>query len=55
MSWFKRIKEGITTTTREKREAPDGLWYKCPSCKHIMTTDDHAKNVYVCSKCNFHE
>jgi acetyl-CoA carboxylase carboxyl transferase subunit beta len=55
MSWFKRIKEGITTTTREKREAPDGLWYKCSSCKHIMTTDDHAKNLYVCNKCNYHE
>ena len=55
MSWFKRFKEGITTTTREKKEVPDGLWYKCPGCKHIATTDDHTKSLWVCEKCNYHE
>lgn len=53
MSWFKRIKEGITTT--EKKETPEGLWYKCPSCKTIITTKDHEDNFFVCTKCNFHE
>ena len=24
-SWFKRIKKGITTTTNEKKETPEGL------------------------------
>jgi len=55
MSWFKRIKEGITTSTREKKETPEGLWYKCPSCKKITTTQDHAKNCFVCDNCGFHE
>lgn len=55
MSWFKRIKEGITTSTREKKETPEGLWYKCPSCKKITTTQDHAKNAYVCENCGHHE
>jgi len=55
MSWFKRIKEGITTSTREKKETPEGLWYKCPSCKKITTTQDHAKNCYVCENCGYHE
>ncbi|GIV27224.1 MAG: acetyl-coenzyme A carboxylase carboxyl transferase subunit beta [Bacteroidia bacterium] len=55
MSWFKRIKEGITTSTREKKETPEGLWYKCPSCKKITTTQDHAKNAYVCENCGYHE
>lgn len=55
MSWFKRFKEGITTTTKEKKEVPDGLWYKCPGCKHIATTDDHTKSLWVCEKCNYHE
>lgn len=55
MSWFKRIKEGITTSTREKKETPEGLWYKCPSCKKITTTQDHAKNAYVCDNCGYHE
>jgi hypothetical protein len=29
-SWFKRMKKGISTSTSEKKEAPDGLWSKCP-------------------------
>ncbi len=55
MGWFKRIKEGITTSTREKKETPEGLWYKCPSCKKIKTAEEHAGNCYVCSDCNYHE
>ena len=54
MSWFKRIKEGITTSTDNKKETPDGLWYKCPKCKEIVTTKDHKKNLYCCIKCNYH-
>ena len=38
-----------------KREAPDGLWYQCPSCKHVMHTREHKVNAYTCVKCNYHE
>ncbi|MFI5218276.1 MAG: acetyl-CoA carboxylase, carboxyltransferase subunit beta [Bacteroidia bacterium] len=55
MSWFKRIKEGITTSTREKKETPEGLWYKCPSCKGIFPTTEIAENLATCPKCNHHE
>lgn len=55
MSWFKRIKEGITTSTKEKKETPEGLWYKCPSCKTITPTEEHVQNKYVCPKCEYHE
>jgi acetyl-CoA carboxylase carboxyl transferase subunit beta len=55
MGWFKRLKEGITTSTKEKKETPEGLWYKCPSCKKIHTVQDHAGNRYVCSECGYHE
>lgn len=55
MGWFKRLKKGITTTTTEKKETPEGLWYKCPSCKKIHTTQDHSSNKYVCSECGYHE
>jgi acetyl-CoA carboxylase carboxyl transferase subunit beta len=54
MSWFKRIKEGITTSTKDKKETPEGLWYKCGDCKNIMTTEDHAANLFVCSNCGNH-
>ncbi|WP_343704452.1 acetyl-CoA carboxylase, carboxyltransferase subunit beta [Chitinophaga sp.] len=54
MSWFKRIKQGISTTTSEKKEAPDGLWHKCPNCKKTTTMKDLKEHLYVCDKCNFH-
>ena len=55
MGWFKRIKEGITTSTNEKKEMPDGLWSKCPKCQNIITSKEHEKNLYVCLHCNFHD
>ena len=55
MGWFKRLKEGITTSTKEKKETPEGLWYKCPSCKKIHTVQDHTASKYVCSDCGYHE
>lgn len=55
MGWFKRLKEGITTSTKEKKETPEGLWYKCPSCKKIHTVQDHIASKYVCSECGYHE
>ncbi len=57
MSWFKRIKTGITTSTKEKKETPEGLWYKCPSCKNITPSNEHMQNMYVCSneECQYHE
>lgn len=55
MGWFKRIQEGITTTTNEKKETPEGLWYKCPKCKTIVSSEEHEINLHVCSKCDHHE
>jgi len=55
MSWYKRVKEGITTLTSEKKTVPDGMWYKCPRCKKTLLTSDHHANNYVCSSCNFHD
>jgi acetyl-CoA carboxylase carboxyl transferase subunit beta len=53
-TWFRRIKKGITTTTREKKEAPDGLWHKCPECKETVTMQELKANFYVCPKCDYH-
>jgi len=55
MSWFKRSKEGITTSTKEKKETPEGLWQKCSNCKTIFSAEDLSKNAYVCDRCNHHE
>ncbi|MES2590039.1 MAG: acetyl-CoA carboxylase, carboxyltransferase subunit beta [Bacteroidota bacterium] len=55
MSWFKRNKEGITTSTKEKKETPEGLWHKCSNCKTVFTQADFEKNAYVCDRCSHHE
>ena len=55
MGWFTRVKEGITTSTEEKKETPEGLWYKCTECKEVMTSEDHENNLWVCAKCGYHE
>ena len=55
MSWYKRVKEGITTLTSEKKSVPDGLWHKCSRCKKTLLAEDHQKNCYVCPSCNYHD
>ena len=53
-SWFKRIKKGILTSTKDKKDAPEGLWEKCPECKYTCTVTDLAENNFVCPKCEYH-
>ena len=54
MAWFKREKKGISTLTEEKKEAPDGLWNKCPNCKKALHSADLTENKYVCHYCDYH-
>ena len=49
MSWFKRLKEGIQTTTKNKKEAPDGLWHKCTQCATMTTVKELKDNLYPVS------
>src|SRR6195952_2232933 len=53
-SWFKRIKKGILTSTKDKKDAPEGLWSKCPNCKYTCTISELAENKFVCPKCDYH-
>lgn len=53
-SWFKRIKKGILTSTKDKKDAPEGLWAKCPNCKYTCTISELSESKYVCPKCEYH-
>jgi len=55
MSWYKRVTDGITTLTSEKKTVPDGLWHKCSRCKKTLLAADHQSNAYVCPHCNYHD
>jgi acetyl-CoA carboxylase carboxyl transferase subunit beta len=54
MAWFKREKKGINTLTKEKKEAPDGIWNKCPNCKKPLHYAEQVENSYVCHYCGYH-
>jgi len=42
------------TLARKKKEIPDGLWSKCPSCSHLIFNKILKENLKVCPKCNYH-
>jgi len=54
MGWFKRSKQGVITPTNEKKETPEGLWYKCPKCKTVISNEEYVENLNVCEKCSHH-
>ena len=54
MGWFNRLQQGINTETKDKKEIKEGLWYKCPQCKKIVTTEEQKENFGVC-ECGYHE
>ncbi len=54
MGWFKRLKDGIQTATKYKKETPDGLWYKCKSCNELSTMKEVRANFFKCPKCDYH-
>ncbi|MGB4844939.1 MAG: hypothetical protein WBP16_10770 [Ferruginibacter sp.] len=53
-NWFKRMKKGILTSTKDKKDAPEGLWSKCPTCKYTAPVTELAENKFVCPKCEYH-
>jgi len=55
MGWFKRKIKGVNTPTTEKKETPEGLWYKCPQCSNVVSTEDHGASLHVCSGCGHHD
>jgi acetyl-CoA carboxylase carboxyl transferase subunit beta len=54
MSWFKRLKDGIQTATKYKKETPDGVWHKCDNCGELTIFKDLVENCYICPSCDYH-
>lgn len=55
MGWFKRIQDGITTKSAEKKEIPEGAWHQCSNCKTVVTSQQHADRLHVCNYCGHHD
>jgi len=52
MSWITRVRNALPFTP--KRDTPDNLWIKCPSCSEMLFTKDYQANLFVCSHCEHH-
>ena len=53
MAWFQRKIKGIQTPTKDKKDVPDGLWFKTPRGK-IIHIRELKNNAYVCPDDDFH-
>jgi len=52
MSWIDRVRKALPFVA--KRETPDNLWHKCPSCGTMLFTREYEENQSVCPKCQHH-
>ena len=58
MSWFQKLLppkiKRRESGEESKKNVPEGLWHKCPSCHGVLYYADLEKNKSVCPKCNHH-
>jgi acetyl-CoA carboxylase carboxyl transferase subunit beta len=57
MSWFQKLlppKINRRENIDDKKNVPEGLWHKCPSCQAVLYHSDLEKNLSVCPKCSYH-
>jgi acetyl-CoA carboxylase carboxyl transferase subunit beta len=47
-------KPKIGTSKTKKKEIPEGLWTKCPSCSAMIFDKELDENLQVCPKCDHH-
>lgn len=52
MSWLTRVRNSLSAAT--KRDTPDNLWIKCPSCSEMLFTKEYEDNLSVCPRCDHH-
>ena len=51
--WFKRKDKGIVTPSNEKKESPDGFWYKTPT-GDVIQMSELKENFFVTPKEGYH-
>ncbi len=52
MAFFR--KKNYSTVKIRKRDIPNGLWTKCPSCMEIVFKQELEAGLNVCPKCGYH-
>lgn len=56
MSWLEKLlpPKIQQTSPQDRRQVPEGLWIKCPSCETVLYKSDLELNQNVCPKCGHH-
>lgn len=56
MSWLEKLlpPKIQQTSPQDRRQVPEGLWVKCPSCETVLYKSDLELNQNVCPKCGHH-
>lgn len=52
MEWFRKSKTG--PVSQEKKNIPEGLWTKCPSCGDVVYSKKMEQLNWVCPSCSYH-
>ncbi len=56
MSWLEKLLPAKIQPSdpAERRQVPEGLWIKCPSCETVLYKTDLEQNQNVCPSCGHH-
>lgn len=56
MSWFDKLipPRLKRANLNPKKNVPEGIWAKCPSCETVLYSADLDANQHVCPKCTHH-
>ena len=52
MSWLSKVRNSVFSL--KKRDTPDNLWIKCPSCSEMLFAQEFEANLSVCPRCDYH-
>lgn len=52
MNWLTRVRNSLSLPS--KRDTPDNLWMKCPSCSEMLFAQAYEDNLSVCPRCDHH-
>ncbi|CAM9615083.1 unnamed protein product, partial [Phaeothamnion confervicola] len=57
MSWLQKLLPPKIKRVEgaARKQVPEGLWTKCPSCDAVLYATDLEKNLNVCPKCGHHQ
>ncbi|AWK86188.1 acetyl-CoA carboxylase, carboxyltransferase subunit beta [Azospirillum thermophilum] len=54
MNWLTNYVRPKIRALYTRKEVPDNLWHKCPSCEAMLFHRELEENLHVCQHCGFH-